>query len=312
MGRVALAMVIIAFSFIYLYVAGVAESQVSNWITSYSIRDLTDNRDLVSGEPLIAGHSYRVSITIQVPQTVPGGIFTIALNNNLSKVNPTIWSLDSQDYQGINQGLFTPASYSVSFNHVQWVLRISAIFAVPQNYNVLYSSGEVVIRQPRDTPVIVVFIPGGSTVGSISLRIIDSVIQNYESLYKEKSNLVASGTVDKTYEPLVNSLLSQASRLASQGLYDQAVSLLRSIDPRSMPQPPSPVLTIAIGGVAAALGAVAALLFIMMSRVRASRDDALDKIRQARNRVAGIKVRAQKLDRVLAQEIEDLEKILGE
>jgi len=309
---IALASLIAISIIIVIYPARISEAQV-NWISSYTIRDLTDNRDLTSGEPLIAGHSYRVAITIQVPQTVPGGVFTIALNNNMSRTGPTIWSLESQDYPGYDPAKFRPGEYSISFNHVQGILRISATFSVPQNFNVLSSYGGVVIRQAKDNfPVIVVFIPGGSVVGSINARIVDSIIQTYESLYKEKSSLVPSGSVDRAYEPLVNSLLSQASSLASQGLYDQAVSLLRSVDPRSLPQPPSGTIVIALGGAAGALAAAAAALFVMLSRARASRDDALEKIRQARNRVAGIKVRAQKLDKVLAQEIEDLERILGE
>jgi hypothetical protein len=40
------------------------------------VRDLTDNRDLTPGEPQVSGHSYRISITIQVPETVPGSFFT--------------------------------------------------------------------------------------------------------------------------------------------------------------------------------------------------------------------------------------------
>ncbi|MEM4970908.1 MAG: hypothetical protein QXE01_06610 [Sulfolobales archaeon] len=312
MGRLFLALMIVAAISLAMYSMWIANAQI-NWISSFSIRDLTDNRDLTPGEPLIAGHSYRITITIQVPQTVPGSVFTVSLNTNMSKAGQTIWNLESQEYPGIDQNLFTPASYSVSFRHVQGILRISATFSVPQNFNILYSSGGVVIRQPRDSyPVVTVFIQGGSTVGTISLRIVDSVIQSYEALYREKSGLISSGSVDRAYEPLINSLLSQASSLASQGLYDQAVSLLRSIDPRSLPQPPSTGIVIALGGAAAALGAVAAILFILMSRARASRDDALDRIRQARNRIAGMKVRAQKLDKVLAQEIEDLEKILGE
>jgi len=307
----ALALLIAISTVLPLYPARISEAQV-NWISSYTIRDLTDNRDLTSGEPLIAGHSYRVVITIQVPQTVPGGVFTVALDNNMSRTGPTIWSLESQDYPGYDPAKFT-GEHSISFNHVQGILRVSATFSVPQDFNILSSYGGVVIRQAKDNfPVIVVFIPGGSVVGSINMRIVDSVIQTYELLYKEKSSLVPSGSVDRAYEPLVNSLLSQASSLASQGLYDQAVSLLRSVDPRSLPQPPSGTIVIALGGAAGALAAAATALFVMLSRARASRDDALEKIRQARNRVAGIKVRAQKLDKVLAQEIEDLERILGE
>jgi len=310
---IALASLIAISIIIAIYPARISEAQV-NWISSYSIRDLTDNRDLASGEPLIAGHSYRIAMTIQVPDTLQGVTFTINLYRDMNATAPAaqIWIVESEGYQGFDRAAFRPAEHSVVFNRIQGTLRISATFQVPQNFNIVSSYGGVVIREPKDNIPVIYIVSGGSTVGNINLRIVDSVIQTYETLYKERSNLIPSGSVDRAYEPLINSLLSQASSLASQGLYDQAISLLRSVDPRSLPQPPSGTIVIALGGAAGALAAAAAALFVMLSRARASRDDALEKIRQARNRVAGIKVRAQKLDRVLAQEIEDIEKLLGD
>ena len=48
------------------------------------MRDLTDNRDLTPGEPQISGHSYRITITIQVPETVPGSFSTISIGVRVS------------------------------------------------------------------------------------------------------------------------------------------------------------------------------------------------------------------------------------
>lgn len=308
-GRVVLCLLI---SILLLILNGIYAAAQVSWITGYSIRDLTDNRDLQAGEPLIAGHIYKLSVTLFVPATQPGGVFIISLSDRMNRSGPIIWELVSQGYQGFDQNLFTPGQYNISFREVQGSLTVAATFMVPQNYTVVYSSGGVVIRQPRDEQVITATIPGGSVVGVVRLRIVDSIIQTYENLYKEKSNLIPSGAIDRSYEPLVKEILGQASSLASLGLYDQAISLLRSISPSNLPQPPSGNMVIALIGGIIALGAVAALLFIMMVRARSARDEALDKIRMARNRVAGMKVRAQKFDKALAEELDSLEKILGE
>ncbi len=282
-----------------------------SWNMSYSIRDQTDNRDLQKDEPLIAGHSYTITMTIQVPQTQPGGTFMLSLNSRMKMVGTQVWNILGQ-YGGFDPAISNPASYQIGFKQVQGSLQISVTFAVPQDYAVVNILGSVVIRQPREDVIITVFIPGGSVVGAVKLRVIDASIQTYEKLYNDKKNLIATGAIDRAYEPFINSLLNLASSLAGQGLYDQASDLLRSIDPSKIPQPPSSIPLLGLIGGVVALAAVAAVLFIMMSRARVSRDEALAKIRDARNRVAGIKVRAQKFDKVLAQEIEELEKILGE
>jgi len=308
-GRVVLC-VLISISLLIFH-GNHAIAQIS-WITGYSIRDLTDNRDLQAGEPLVAGHTYKLSVTLLIPATQPGGVFIISLTDRMGRSGPIIWELVSQGYQGFDQNLFTPGQYNISFRQVQGSLAVAATFVVPQNYTVAYSSGGVVIRQPRDEQVITAAIPGGSVVGVVRLRVVDGIIQTYENLYKEKSNLISSGAIDRSYESFVKELLAQASNLASLGLYDQAISLLRSISPSNLPQPPSGNIVLALIGGIIALGAMAAFLFIMMARARSARDEALDKIREARNRVAGMKVRAQRFDKALAQELESLEKILGE
>ena|GEM_PF-2863092 len=68
-------LMIVAFLLMTTHLLWIAYVQ-ANWISSYSVRDLTDNRDLTPGEPQVSGHNYRITITIQVPETVPGSFFT--------------------------------------------------------------------------------------------------------------------------------------------------------------------------------------------------------------------------------------------
>lgn len=295
----------------------------SGWVTSGSIFDLTGNSNLASGQALIAGHSYNMTLEITVPITSTSTkTFAVSLNPRFGPATgqSVFWALHTSQYPGYDRTLFTASEKTVDFNYTQGILKLSAYFQVPVNFTIpiaKYSTpsgnGTITLHLPQNNIVFVSVVPEGSTsAGSFSASVQDQDIQTYLTGYSQASNLVPSGKISSTYQTLVNSILAQAQALDQLGLPDNATALLNTIVPSAFPVPPSSSLqTTLLAGLAAAV-IVIVLLAILTLRSRGRSGYSTGIINDVTKDLAVLEVTAAKYDKAMADKLKSIRDKLSE
>lgn len=283
-------------------------------MTSGSIFDLTGNANLASGQALIAGHSYNMTLEITVPITSTSTkTFAVSLNPRFGAATgqSVYWALHTSQYPGYDRTLFTASEKTVNFNYTQGTLKLSAYFAVPVNFTIpiaKYSTpsgnGTVTLHLPQNNIVFISVVPQGSTsAGSFSASVQDQDIQTYLATYSQASNLVPSGKIPSTYQTLVNSIIAQAQGLDQLGLPDNATALLNTLVPAEFPVPPSSSLqTTLLAGLAAAV-IVIVLLAVLTLRSRGRSGYSTGIINDVQKELAVLEVTAAKYDKGLADKL---------
>jgi hypothetical protein len=287
----------------------------SGWVTSGTIFDLTGNSNLASGQALIAGHSYNMTVDIAVPLTsTTGQTFAVSLNPRFGPATgqSVYWALHTSQYPGYDRTLFTASQTTVKFNETKGTLGLSAYFQVPGNFTIpiaKYSTpsgnGTLTLHLPQNDIVFISVVPSGvlQSAGSFSASVQDQDIQTYLTTYSQATNLVPSGKIPSTYQTLVNSIIAQAQGLDQLGLPDNATALLNTLVPAEFPVPPSSSLqTTLLAGLAAAV-IVIVLLAVLTLRSRGRSGYSTGIINDVQKELAVLEVTAAKYDKGLADKL---------
>ena len=323
--------VLALFALIALSGASATFAQSSNqwnargWVSSSTIYDMTGNANMNQNSPLIAGHSYNLTLVVTVPNTsVSTKTFDLSLNNFLTPSTAgqsgTYWAVHNPSYGGFNQSGFVPGDKSVTFNYVQGILKVSAYFEVPVNFTIpiaRYSTpsgnGTLTLHLPQDGVVLASVVPAGSTsTGFFSASIEDQTVQAYLNDYNQTSNYVPAGKIPSTYSSLVNSILAEAQALDKLGLASNGTALLSVVVPSAFPTPPSSTLqTYLLGGLAAAV-IVIVLLLVFTLRSRGKSGYSTGIINEVQKDLAVLEVTAAKYDKAMADKLKSLRDKLSE
>jgi hypothetical protein len=281
-------------------------SAQTSWVSLVSIQDKTSNTSVVIGKPLLAGHSYNITIQVDVPFTQSGSNFDLVLDNSMTASGTQYWYLLTKNYLGYNSTTFKPGERSIRFTQVEGKIQLAVLFCVPATITVKQSLGETYRFMQEDFPLVRVLVTGGSSVGVQSLKISDASIESYLTTVNQKSNLVPSGQIDKSYDPLVKGILTQADVIYRLGQPEKATDILNIISTSNFPAPPSnSIQTVLIGAVAVA--AVAAVVgFLMFSRANSKASLKALAIDDARNELASLEVTAARYDESLASQLKRL------
>ena len=309
---------VVLFALLSLPSATAVNAQSANWTTSVAIRDLTGNSQVAAGQPLLAGHSYNVSMTIDVPNTAPAS-FAVTLdsvanpcNAQSSSCGSQYWYVNTPGYPGFNQAQFSPGQKTVSFAQAQGQLKMSALFSLPTGVTVTQAAGLTLRLDQNSFPLIVINVVGGSSVGGVTVTVSDQVIQTYEATYSAKSNLITSGHIDSSYSTFVNGVLAQAQALAAAGLPDKATTLLNVIDPSSFPPPPNNSLATDLLAGVAVLAVVAVVAIVMFLRRGSKYGYAKSLASEIEKDLAALEVKAAQYDKALADRLKSDRVKLGE
>jgi hypothetical protein len=307
---------------------GAAQAQVqggwttNGWVTSGSIYDLTGNANMAQGAPLVAGHSYNLTLLITVPNTATG-TYDVSLNGYFlpATTEPgTFWAVHSQSYAGYNKTGFVPGEKTVKFNWAQGTLKVSAYFQVPVNFTIpvaRYSTpsgnGTLTLHLPQNDVILASVVPAQSTsIGYFAASIEDQSIQAYNTAYNQTANLVPSGKIPSTYSSLVNSILSEAQALDKLGLPSNGTALLGVVVPSAFPTPPSSALqNYLLGGLVVAVILVV-LLAVLMMRSKGKSGYSTGIINDVQKELAVLEVTAAKYDRAMADKLKSLRDKLSE
>lgn len=292
--------------------ASPAFAQTTNWASVGTVRDITGNVTLHPSDPLIAGHSYNVTVDISVPFNQTSQ-FTLTLESSMNRSGSQFWYVLTPNYGGYDASTFKGGQQVVTFNQVKGLLVVSAIFTVPQDLTTMKFGALTLHTLLQTVPLVNVNVtPSGSQVGSVTVNISDQAIQTYLADYQQKSTLISSGMIDSAYMQAVNSELAQAQSLYSSGLVEQATSLLVTIEPANYPAPPnsSYVNYLLIGVLVAAALAVAFLFLFMRSRGRSGFYDSIAS--EVQKELAALEVTAAQYDKSLADRLKRQRDRLGE
>ena len=309
--RKSLKYILLAIVIFFPFTIEVFASQ-TNWITLLSIKDTTGNAVVPEGQPLLAGHSYNITFQVDIPFSQVGSNFEIGLDNAMISAGPQYWYLLTKNYGGLDPSTFTPSEKAINFKQVEGRIKLAVIFTVPIDLTVKQSDGIAYRFMKVDYQLVQVTVTGGSNVGKLILNISDSAIENYLKAVNQKSNLIPTGQVDKSFEPLIKSILAQAEVIYRMGLPEKATDILNVINSSNIPAPPNNSLQmIMLGGLAVVL-IIAAVMFVMYSRVKSKALLRASVIDDARNELASFEVTAARYDDTLSSQLKRLREKLGE
>lgn len=295
----------------------------SGWISSGTVYDLTGNANLTQGQPLLAGHSYNMTVQINVPNTSTSTKnFSVSLNSRVASApgESVVWVVHNPTYPGYDQAAFTGGSKTVTFNYVQGVVRVSAYFQVPNNftepiakYTSASGNGTIQLHLPQNNVIFIAVVPFASTgTGSFAVSVQDQTIQTYLNDYTQATNLVPTGKIPSTYSSLVNSIISVAQDLNNIGLSDNGTALLNTLVPSAFPVPPNTSLqTDLLVGLAASI-VVVILLAVLFVRGRGKSGYSTGIINDVQKDLAVLEVTAAKYDRAMADKLKSLRDKLSE
>jgi hypothetical protein len=283
----------------------------TNWISVNSIYDLTDNIAVSLDQPLVSGHSYNLTMSVNVPFTQAQSEFQLTLSDKMSQKATQFWYLDST-YAGYDAQKFNGGLRTITFNQVQGTAILTVVFMVPQGFT-LTSAGSLSLHAIKsNTNIVSIQVTGGANVGSFSSNISDESIQQYLAAYSTKSTYISQGKIDSSYTNLVDGILQQAQSIYQIGLPDNAKSILNNIDTAYFPAPPnnsmSMILIVAVVAIAIIAG-IAAVLFL---RTRTRLQYVMNGVNDVQKELASLEVSAAQSDARLAERITNIKKRLGE
>jgi hypothetical protein len=288
-----------------------ASAQSTDWVSSFSIKDLTGNQVLQPSAPLVAGHTYNATVDIAVPVGAAGATFNVTLNQAVSANGSQFWYLLTPSYAGYDRATFTSSLREVSFNWVEGSLVLSALFEVPINLTTTTTDGLTLHLAKQAFPLVVISTTEGS-VGTVGVSVVDQSIQAYLSDYQAASALITSGQVSQAYSSLLKDELAQAQSMYQEGLTVQAAALLESLTPSNLPSPPSDAYVSYVIAAALVLAVLAVSLGILWARGRGRSGFATGLIDEANRELASLEVVAGRYDRNLADQLKTLRDKLSE
>lgn len=318
------------FVLLSLALTSAAHAQTQNqwtangWVASGSIYDLTGNANLSTGDALVAGHSYNLTLQIDVPNTsTQPSQFQVSLNNAFgeSKSGPSVyWVVHTAAYPGYNRSSFEGGSKTVSLNYIQGTVKLSAYFEVPvdftipvAHYSTPSGNGSVTLHLPQEGVKLASVVPvGQSSIGYFSASVEDQSIQTFQTDYNQTSSLIPSGKISTSYSSLVNGILAQAQALNKLGLPTNGSALLNLVVPSAFPAPPSSALqTYLLLGL---VGAIVVIVVLAMVAVRSRGKSGYSTgiINDVQKDLAVLEVTAAKYDKSMADKLKSLRDRLSE
>lgn len=260
---------------------------------------------------MLTNQIYNLTLIIDVPQIPSGSVqnFTVTLTYLATGPTPVtpFWYLENS-YTGITpQTKAMIYNRTITFRAVQGELKLGVLFEIPNSvitHN--YTANGVFLTQEFPRNITLVAISWGNAgEGQVSYWIENQDIESFSTNLSEVKAL----KVPSNYQGIVTSEVNLASQLASEGLYQQADQLLKSVLTGTyLPPPPPPSMTpvYALAGTTAIGFALAAFGFLSYIKAKSRGEDYSRLLREAVTELTSIGVTAGRFDRNLAQRIESL------
>jgi len=285
-----------------------------DWITEYRIEDATTG-NLILAEDFTTGASsgngqisdgsqLKVTVTIDVATSNPSSSLTLSTAMQHSPSLDHFWEHEASDGYSLG-GNYNPNAASFSFSQTAGILTISCYGEASGQVATTVSG--ITLHKAVPISLIALKDPSGTVLDEIRVNITDSAINEYNTKLKEKQNTLSSlqgSGVDPGYVELYQNVLTQSQSVADQGLTDNAVAMLDSLD---VAPPAGAVLQILFVPLIAVFGVMAVLFAFLFMRNRGKVSYFRLVIEDQIKDLEGLTLRASKIDRTISSSLETVE-----
>jgi hypothetical protein len=303
-----------------LSMTSVSAQGTGQWITNYTISDLKTGQilrqvDFATGQdtsnaPILAGVELNVTITVVISTTSPNTNLSLSTTMGHSTVvQDAYWDLQSS-FAGVSS-TYNPNQASMSFKQTTGTFAISCYGAISAGQTQTVANG-ITLNKKSDISVIKLTDPAGNQLDKITITVVDSKINQFDTLVATaQANVLtmnASG-IDPAYISLYQSVINNAKNQASQGLVDNAISLLSQISVASSSKPVSittPIEATLFLPAVAALAVIVVLVLFLFVRVRGKVNYDKLVIEDQIKDLEGLTLRASKVDKNLTVSLESV------
>ena len=301
-----------------------AQAQSLPWIEDYTLKNYSTGQtvlewdsvtdELLQNAPVLAGDEYIITFTLNVRQTVDNAVLELKLSSYMDKMSEEYyWDIETPAFPETDD--FNPASRTINFHHIEGVYVISGIGQIATDTTVFTTEG-VTLHKPLDLTLVNLDGPVGTEYDHISTNIIDSAIDDYRFLLGQKEAELQDyieSDVDPAYIQLYENFVALAEEEAGQGLVTSATNLLNNLEVEAPPVQTGPSFMEknfipAVGGLFV-ISALGIFMFIRTnSRLGFIKMVVEDQIRE----MEAVQSRASRIDRTLAQRLDDINDRLKE
>ena len=266
---------------------------------------LDPNGNDITDKSLVAGGAYTVKFTIEIGATLSDNIL---LSTSMEKSGNEFWTLEN-NYAGVDTSTWTPGSQSIMFQAKEGIAEFTLNGMIP---------GDITEQQLQDIQktvhslqqfsILILSLESMEILDDKTYTITDQTIITYENLLSDKRKILSETSMDAKYSELALSIVNEAETLTSFGFYDDAIVLLSTIPNSDFPEPPMTTTLYMAASISFAL--ISLILAFLFYRARTSNSFLVSYVNDKANRLDLVLVRAQRIDKELATEIESIKKEL--
>jgi hypothetical protein len=276
----------------------------ANTGTTIYERDFT--RNTVSGTFTVTnGESIKVILTVKIAVSSPSSTLTMSTDMSKMSGKDHYWEKQSGSVEISN-----PNSQSFTFAQKSGTFVLVCYGKASSSEVTKKISDELTIHNSVPINLILLKDSGKTTLDSITPKITDNVINDFNNRMAEKretlANLKGSG-VDAGFLDIYTKVLNQAQAAADAGLADNAVAMLKSLDGLSPPTASSMMIVLALVAVFAVM---AALFGLMYFRNRGKAGYIKMMVEDQIKDLEGASMRAQRIDRNMAANLASIKQRL--
>jgi len=293
------------------------------WIEEYTLINYSTGQivlewssetgEVLQNAPVLAGDEYRITFTLNVRQTLEDAVLTLTLSSFLyQQSESTYWEV-GPDFPRTPD--FNPATRTISLHHTKGVYTITAVGKIASDVTVV-SGGGLTLHHPVEITLVKLDGPKGIDYDNLKITVIDNRIDAYRFLLNQKEAELQEyreSNVDPAYVQLYENFLALAEQQAEQGLVDNAIDLLNTLDVDTTPVEVGPswkerYFIPVVGG----LGLAVVLGWVLFIRTNSKLGFVKMLIEDQIREMEALQSRAQRIDRNLAQRLDDINTRLKE
>jgi hypothetical protein len=296
------------------------------WIVSYQLNELTtgqlilkwdaESDQLVQNAPVFAGAEYNLTFVINIRLNAPHAELTLNLSPDWihSSMEDEFWDIHTLEIE--LTGDYNPNSPMVTFAQNEGLYKISTFGLIRSGLTTSLEDSGFTLHKPTTLTTLRLLGPDSTTLDTIKLNVIDSTIDEYYLVLNQREDDLSrfrNTEVDPAYIQLYEKFMNVAKEQAELGLVDTAIDLLETLEIEL-----TPVQTSASWQeqyflpVAAVLLLAAGLMGFLFMRTNSRSSFVAMIVEDQIRELEAIQARAQRIDRNLAQRLQDINDRLKE
>ena len=300
------------------------QAQGLPWIEEYTLKNYStgqtvlewdsESDELLQNAPILAGDEYLITFKLNVRQTVDNALLDLTLSSYLEMDSEAYyWEVENNFPRYMAE--FNPAQREIKFHHNEGVYTISGVGKIRSDATA-FGNEDITLHRPIDIVLIKLDGPVGTDYDQVSVKVIDSAIDDYRFLLRQKEAELqeyVANEVDPAYVQLFENFLELAEEDAEQGLIESASKLLNNLEVEAPPVQTGAswmekYFLPAVGGLLL-VSIVGVYMFIRTNgRLGFVKMVVEDQIRE----MEAIQSRATRIDRTLAQRLDEINDRLKE